>query len=56
MHVAHIIFMSGPIFFTFLHVTMWIWIEMKIQLVSIIDVWHKEGYWLNLERNSKAIK
>jgi hypothetical protein len=56
MHVTHIIFMNGPIFFTLLHVNTWIWIEMKRQLISIIDDWHKEGYCLNSERNSKAIK
>jgi hypothetical protein len=29
---------------------------MKRQLISIIDDWHKEGYYLNLEKKSKAIK
>jgi hypothetical protein len=37
--------MNGPIL-----------IEMKRQLISIIDNWHKECYCVNLERNSKAIK
>jgi hypothetical protein len=43
-------------FFALLYVTTWIWIEMKRQFINIIDDWHKEGYYVNLERNSKAIK
>jgi hypothetical protein len=37
LHVTHIIFMNGLIFFNLLHVTTWIWIEMESQLISIID-------------------
>jgi hypothetical protein len=42
--------------FTLLYVTMRIWIEKKRQLIIIIDDWHKEGYCMNLERNSNTTK
>jgi hypothetical protein len=37
MHFTYIIFMNDPIFFTLVYVTTWIWIEMKRQIINIID-------------------
>jgi hypothetical protein len=36
LHITHIIFINSP-FFALLYVTTWIWIEMKKQLIGIID-------------------
>jgi hypothetical protein len=33
------------------HVTTWIWTELERQLISIIDDWCKEGYYVDLEIN-----
>jgi hypothetical protein len=34
-----------------LHVTTWIWTELKRQLISIVDDWCKEGYCMDLKIN-----
>jgi hypothetical protein len=41
-------------FLALLHVTIWIWIEIKSQLISIINDWCDECYCIDLERNWKA--